>query len=272
MRRVGLRAIAASLLLGLALGSWSPSAEAGTTPTSFTFQAVLRNNAGALQSLQLDVFVNLWTAQTGGTEVKSYIQVVTAENGVFSMTVSDATLPAILAANSSLWYEVSVVGYGTFPRQQVTSQLFALQSGTSEALSCSGCLGMQHFSSGTAGNLSLPYGESTQTETIEEEGFVGYILTPSTPYTIPANGVCLVSVAITYGANNDLGATVVAIRSTINGVSSEKNISAFSGNIASDVWTAFYAFPVNAGDTVQFGCYVESSVNPVKCNTMYMCF
>ena len=38
-----------------------------TAPSAFTVQGVLRNNAGALQSLAISVTVALYSAQSGGT-------------------------------------------------------------------------------------------------------------------------------------------------------------------------------------------------------------
>jgi hypothetical protein len=53
------------------------------------------------------------------------------ENGLFSVSVEDATLPAKLTGPT--WVEV-VVGNDTYPRFQVAAQLYALRAATAEGL------------------------------------------------------------------------------------------------------------------------------------------
>jgi hypothetical protein len=115
-------------------------AQAQTTPQTFMVQGVLRNSTGQLLSQVLTVTVNFWTAQTGGTNVKSYTGLTAgAENGVFAIAINDPALTGstgVLASNSALWTEVVVTNptFGTFPRQQVAAQLYAMQSSQSEGL------------------------------------------------------------------------------------------------------------------------------------------
>jgi hypothetical protein len=261
-----IKATVASLLVGFALCSMSPPAHAGTTPTSFTFQGVLRNNAGALQSLQFDVFVNLWTAQTGGTELKSYGQVVVAENGVFSVTVSDTTLPALLAANASLWVEVSAVGFGTFPRQSVTADLYAMQSGTSESLSCTGCVGMQHLSL-PSGEANLSSGSGTANVTL---------LAPA--FTPTASGTCLVFAGL-FGVFNHVGDSAKGYVTAELGTT-QTNSNTFVALLETSIpevgpLPMTYPFAVTAGQSTQFGCFFQNSATAVdsfECQISWLCF
>src|SRR5262249_26985402 len=79
------RTVLAVSLLTLAHDAWA------TAPTSFTFQGVLRNNMGQLQSLTVTGSLNLWNAQTGGSMLgPSHTFAAVAQNGLFTVTVSDA--------------------------------------------------------------------------------------------------------------------------------------------------------------------------------------
>ena len=132
----------AALPIALALLGAAP-AQAQTTPQTFMVQGVLRNSTGQLLSQVLTVTLNFWTAQTGGTNVKSYAGLTAgAENGVFAIAINDPALTGssgILASNGALWTEVVITNptFGAFPRQQVAAQLYAMQSSQSEGLTAS---------------------------------------------------------------------------------------------------------------------------------------
>jgi hypothetical protein len=121
MRRVtSLVALAACALATQALA---------VPPTEFTVQGVLRNGAGTLQSQPITITVNLFDAETGGTKLAGpYTQSnVPVANGLFSYTFSDAALPGILAAATSVWLEVTA-GSDVFPRQKSSSTFYAAQA------------------------------------------------------------------------------------------------------------------------------------------------
>jgi len=107
-----------------------------TTPPSFSVQGVLRNNMGQLQSMALNVTVTLWNGSApAATQLASYPNnMVQAQNGLFTVTLTDAMLYSKIANAAEVWMQLDVQGIGTFPRQQVTSQLFAVESASADGL------------------------------------------------------------------------------------------------------------------------------------------
>jgi len=125
----------------LLLGAGSPAY--ANPPPTITLQGVLRDNLGQLQSMVITVQVSFYSAQTGGTLLASVTTPnVPAENGVFSVNITDATFMLDLGQSTEVWTEIYIPGVGTFPRQQVTSTLFALQAAS---LSCSDCVGTKEI-------------------------------------------------------------------------------------------------------------------------------
>jgi hypothetical protein len=109
-------------LVGLVIGTGAIAAP----PAEFTVQGVLRDGAGMLQSSSVTVSVTLYDAPTAGTKLAGpyLFSAVPVSSGLFTVTVSDAALPAILAAATAVHVELSV-GNDTFPRQKATSAMFA---------------------------------------------------------------------------------------------------------------------------------------------------
>jgi hypothetical protein len=113
-----------------------------SVPSSFTVQGVLRDSTGKLQSMPVQVAVNLYGAQSGSAPLASYAPaMVTASNGLFTLTITDASLVTEVSSASGVWLELitcppaatscdsSTPGSDTFARQPVTSELFALMCG-----------------------------------------------------------------------------------------------------------------------------------------------
>jgi hypothetical protein len=102
-------------------------------PSSLSVEGVLRDSSGKLQSMMVAVSVALYDAQTNGNKLAGPYgpTMVMAQNGLFSVPISDASLQTELAGAAQLWLEVTV-GSDTFARQPVESQLFALMCGTAD--------------------------------------------------------------------------------------------------------------------------------------------
>src|SRR5581483_4611795 len=114
-----------------------------TAPAQFSVQGVLRNSAGALQSMAISGTVKLWTASSGGSQIgSSYpFSSVGVSNGLFTVTLAATALVGNLKSQPSVFVELTVTGMGgPFPRQQVGSELFAIESATADSLNCSGCI------------------------------------------------------------------------------------------------------------------------------------
>jgi hypothetical protein len=103
-------------------------------PNSFSVQGVLRDNAGKLQSMTVNVTVNLWDAQMMGNQLAGpYQQSVMATNGLFTIAITDAQILTKIAAGTTgqVWLEL-IVGNDTFPRQLATPGMFSLMSAISD--------------------------------------------------------------------------------------------------------------------------------------------
>jgi hypothetical protein len=119
----------AAILLG--------AAPAIAVPNEFTVQGVLRDQSGRLQSMPVQVTVRLYDDQTsadpGNLREQFGPTEVVAENGLFTVAVPVTDLGRLVGA-SSLWLEVTA-GNDTFPRQRVTSELFALSCAIARSFS-----------------------------------------------------------------------------------------------------------------------------------------
>jgi hypothetical protein len=107
-------------------------------------QGVLRDSSGKLQSMMVSITVKVYDAQTMGTLLGTpAISVsVMATNGLFSLAVPvDDALKGALINASEAWLEVTA-GNDTFPRQPLTSEVYAILAGAADGLSsnCSGCV------------------------------------------------------------------------------------------------------------------------------------
>src|SRR5579863_1085493 len=90
-----------------------------TVPQQFSVQGVLRNNAGALQSMTVNVQADFYDAQTNGKHVAGpFTGTAMAVNGLFTITFTDATVANIPNTQTgALWMQLAV-GNDTFPAQQ----------------------------------------------------------------------------------------------------------------------------------------------------------
>ena len=114
------------------LTAWTAAAD---VPRLFSLQGVLRDKQGALQSTMATVTIKLFAAETGGDAALWTVPVtgVQVSNGLFTVNVPvDDTLAAVFGM-SPLWLEMTVNG-DTFPRQQLTPDVYALVCGTAETL------------------------------------------------------------------------------------------------------------------------------------------
>lgn len=111
-----------------------------TVPSTFSVQGVLRDSTGMLQTMAVNVSVQLFDAQTSGNSLAGPYQVmnVPVSNGLFTLVLNDASLNTELSSASEVWLAVitcpasssactgTVVGAESFPLQRVTPELYAL--------------------------------------------------------------------------------------------------------------------------------------------------
>lgn len=125
------------LLIGLlVVGTLLGGSARATVPNTFSVQGVLRDSTGKLQSMMVNVTVNLWDAQTAGNQLAGpYQQSVMATNGLFTMAITDNAILTKLASPppppGGVWLEL-IVGNDTFPRQLVTPGMYSLMSGNAD--------------------------------------------------------------------------------------------------------------------------------------------
>jgi hypothetical protein len=119
-------------VVGLVLLGSIGAAWAGA-PEKITVQGILRNKAGVLQSSTAMITVRFFDSATDGTQLGGdYGPVaVPVNDGLFSLTLGDARLRAALTAATAAWLEVQA-DKDVYPRQPVTSQVFALVAKTAE--------------------------------------------------------------------------------------------------------------------------------------------
>jgi hypothetical protein len=138
-----------------------------TVPKSFSVQGVLRDSSGKLQSMMVNVTVNLWDAQMMGNQLAGpYQQTVMAQNGLFTIAITDNAILTKLAnpppPPGGVWLEL-IVGNDTFPRQLVTPSMYSLmsaQADTALSVSCTGCITNATIADGTVdvAKLAQPAG------------------------------------------------------------------------------------------------------------------
>lgn len=140
------------LRVGILLGVSLAVAQAGATPPpnvpgAFAVQGVLRDGTGHLQSEMVTVIAALYNDPTatgagnklGGPYGPFHVMAV---NGLFTVTIDDAALATELAGQSAgVWLDVTV-GSDSYPRQQVTPEIYAILASQADSLSsaCSGCV------------------------------------------------------------------------------------------------------------------------------------
>lgn len=136
-------------------GAWA------AVPNTFTVQGVLRDGSGNLQSMSVKVSVTLFDAQTNGNQISQPASLVDVQavDGLFTLAVA---LPSYeqIKDKPQVWLEL-VVGNDTYPRQLVTSQIFAFMASRAEeadklSVNCVGCVGTSQIADGavTPGKLS----------------------------------------------------------------------------------------------------------------------
>jgi len=135
MKRIQLLSVTIALLL---VGSIARAA----VPSEISIQGVLRNNTGQLQTMPVDLKIEFFDAESGGTSIAGpYTKnALVVTNGLFNVQVADATLPTKFGNAAAVWVEVTVNNTDVFPRQKVTSEAFALRAAVAENLSCNGCI------------------------------------------------------------------------------------------------------------------------------------
>jgi hypothetical protein len=123
------------LLMGVAL--LLSSAARATVPAVFSVQGVLRDKSGALQSTTVTVVVNFFAAQmpTAGEKPLNATPItltgVGVTNGLFTIQVPLTPDLAATFAKPAVWLEMTA-NSDTFPRQQVTPDVYALYAGTAD--------------------------------------------------------------------------------------------------------------------------------------------
>jgi hypothetical protein len=139
-----------------------------TVPQAISVQGVLRDNSGKLQTMKVNVQVSFYDAQMSGNLLLSepLAKDVMASNGLFSLTIADASLATALAKSTTgqVWLDISV-GNDTYPRQQITSSIFALSCSNADSLG--GTAASSYLTiNGNGGNLTNLNGANLQSGTV----------------------------------------------------------------------------------------------------------
>ncbi len=126
-----------TLSIGLVV-ALSSSALRANVPQQFTVQGVLRDKGGSLQSLMATVTVKLFAAAQPAAGEQPLTQVpltgIEVANGLFTVQVPVTPELSAALAQPQVWLEMTVNG-DTFPRQQLTPDVYALLCGTADGLS-----------------------------------------------------------------------------------------------------------------------------------------
>jgi hypothetical protein len=124
-------------VLAFVVVSLLSAAARATVPQSFTVQGVLRDKAGALQSTTATVVVNFFAAATPSPGEKPLnatpitLTGVGVTNGLFTINVPLSSDLTNTFGNPAVWLEMTV-NSDTFPRQQVTPDVYSLFCGTAD--------------------------------------------------------------------------------------------------------------------------------------------
>jgi hypothetical protein len=114
------------LSIAIALSALCSTASAAV-PSEISIQGVLRSNAGQLQTMPVNLKIEFFDAATSGNSIAGpYTRTVAVTNGLFNVQLTDATLTTKLGGAPAVWVEVTVNSTDVFPRQKVTSEVFAL--------------------------------------------------------------------------------------------------------------------------------------------------
>jgi hypothetical protein len=98
---------------------------AAGVPSRFSVSGVLRDGAGALQSMQVGVVVSLFDAPSGGSRLRVYGPTqVQPKGGVFTVAFQDPELLTWLIQSQEIWLELAVEGEA-LDRQLITSHFYA---------------------------------------------------------------------------------------------------------------------------------------------------
>jgi hypothetical protein len=144
-------------------------------PSEFTVQGVLRDGSGKLQMMAVNVTVSLHDSKMGGARLwpaaaPTPVPNVPVSNGLFALALPDPNLRAMLASATEVWLEVTA-GTDTFPRQKITTEVFALMSQSAEvadrlSASCVGCVADGMLATGiSASKISGKVASATAADT-----------------------------------------------------------------------------------------------------------
>ncbi len=146
----------------------------GALPTAAqeltTVQGRLTNAAGIRVDGVFDLTFRLFDAEVAGTEVfkEDYANVVT-KDGIFSLDLGqDGTLPAIIAANDTLWLEVKVGADLPLPRRPLRSVARAMVATVAKGVSCNGCIPVTVLGFDTATQAELNAQAATLSQTVSD--------------------------------------------------------------------------------------------------------
>ncbi|MGV6852335.1 MAG: hypothetical protein ACWA5R_09200, partial [bacterium] len=110
---------------------WSQIILASPVGSYFTYQGELIKN-GAPANGQFDIIVNIYDAQTGGTQQNGQnIPNVTITDGIFNVQID---VGDVVFSGDERWFELTVADVGGFnavtlsPRQLITNAPYAIQS------------------------------------------------------------------------------------------------------------------------------------------------
>ncbi len=220
-----------------------------TTPTAISVQGVLRNGMGQLQTIPIDLKVQFFNG-TGTSLAGPYTKTgVVVVNGLFNLQVEDPTIGALLAATTDgqVFLEVTVNSTDVFPRQRVTSEVFALQCGNADSLG--GKVAAAYLTSADAATTYQPKGNYlVATAQAADSASLGGVAATSWQKALTAPGTVT-------------GTGACAAGSVISGISQNGTFQCTSaGSKLASCYTkvtAFLATPnnlnCNAGDIVMGG-------------------
>jgi hypothetical protein len=247
--------------LGLLFSLFLTSAARAAVPTAVTVQGVLRDSAGRLQSMSLDVTVNFFDGAASPTLLAGPYTTNGAMvvNGLFSVAVDDAALAAKLAAASEAWLQITA-GSDVFPRQRVSADVFAQRCSAADSLS-----GILPVASGGTGSATQNFVDLTTVQTIAgNKTFSGTVavdgaLQGKASVTVDQgnnNSGTLASGSLTFGSSGTEG-----IQSKRTATGNQNGLDFFTNNLSRLAITSAGAVTIPGNVTISANLTVTGTKN-----------
>ena len=106
-------------------------------PATIQYQGLLSDSSGiALANHSHTILINLYATEQDEAILytQSFVDVLSDENGMYSIEIGDADLVSVLEGNESLWLELTVNGEALSPRQAIHSVPYALHAESANRL------------------------------------------------------------------------------------------------------------------------------------------